>query len=65
MTCSEKYVCPFCGAKGYWNVDDIVDQNVDFTNNFFWQFVMCECGESYEISFELNPESVQIIPVEG
>lgn len=63
MTCAEKYVCPFCGAKGYYeNVDDIIDQNIDVSNNFLWQLVSCqECGSTYEISFELNPESVQVV----
>lgn len=27
MTCAEKYVCLYCGAKGYRNVDDIIDQS--------------------------------------
>lgn len=62
MTCNEKYVCPFCWAKGYENVGDVINESVDLKNNFFWQLVICEeCGGSYEVSFELNPESVQIV----
>ena len=63
MTCSEKYVCPYCGAKEYWNVEDIVDMNFSPFNNSIWQLAVCgKCGGSYQISFELNPESVQIEP---
>ena len=63
MTCAEKYVCPYCGAKGYLNVRDIVDIYFSPSDNSIWQLVICdECGGSYQISFELNPESVQIEP---
>lgn len=63
MTCSEKYVCPFCGAKGYKNVGDIIYQIFSPSDNSIWQLVVCgECGGSYQISFRLNPESVQIKP---
>ena len=63
MTCAEKYVCPYCGAKGYRNVSDIVDQYFSPSDNSIWQLAVCgECGSSYQISFELNPESVQIEP---
>lgn len=63
MTCAEKYVCPFCGAKGYKNVGDIIDQSFSPDDNFLWQLAICdECGGSYQISFGLNPESVQIEP---
>lgn len=63
MTCAEKYVCPYCGAKGYQNVGDIIDQSFSPSDNSIWQLAVCdECGGSYQISFELNPESVQIEP---
>ena len=63
MTCAEKYVCPYCGAKGYQNVGDIVRFSIDLSDNFLQQLAVCdECGGSYQISFELNPESVQIEP---
>ena len=63
MTWAEKYVCPYCGAKGYKNVGDIIEYSVDLSNNFLLELVVCDkCGGSYEISFELNPESVQIEP---
>lgn len=63
MTCAEKYVCPYCGAKGYRNVGDIIDQIFFPGTNDFWQLAVCdECGGSYQISFKLDPESVQIEP---
>lgn len=63
MTCAEKYVCPYCGAKGFLNVGDIIEYSVDFSENTFWELAICdECGGSYQISFKLDPESVQIDP---
>ena len=63
MTCDEKYICPYCGAKGYLNVGDIIEYSVDLSDNIFCELVVCdECGGSYQISFKLNPESVQIEP---
>lgn len=63
MTCDEKYVCPFCGAKGYQNVGDIIEYSVDLSDNTFWELVVCdECGGSYQIGFKLDPEGVQIEP---
>lgn len=63
MICAEKYVCPFCGAKGYQNVGDIIEYSIDLSDNFLWQLAVCdECGGSYQISFKLDPESVQIEP---
>ena len=63
MTCAEKYVCPYCGAKGYLNVCDIIEYSVDLSDNTFWELAVCdECGGSYQISFNLDPESVQIEP---
>lgn len=63
MTCSEKYICPFCGAKGYENVGDIIDQIFSPSTNGFWQLVICdECGGSYEMNFSIDPNSAHIVP---
>ena len=63
MTCAEKYVCPYCGAKGYRNVGEIIAYAVYLSDNTLWELAVCdECGGSYEIRFKLDPESVQIEP---
>ena len=49
MTCAEKYVCPYCGTKGYRNVGDIIDQSFSPSDNSIWQLAVCdECGGSYQ-----------------